>query len=282
MALARTKSNVVKALRSLSAVALVAVLWLLVEGLSSLESEAGRLAYKIVVVALILAIPYIDALNERATRICAQAAPWVLRHDVAWWVARAIVYLFAPLDWLIAVLLTTLRALRRAACAVWAFLKATPVYHFLDRHRRAALIVLVAVISLRSLAALSLLESSADITLWHWAVFGITYLAFGITAPFVAAILAWWRGEWVIVIAAIWLMLGIVGVVFAGVFSLFVAAYFAAGSEALLLHQLFPEPLGAGRWAALLFAELLVQVVALHFLGGRTADYYQDRQRTAC
>ncbi len=282
MALARTKSNVVKALRSLSAVALVAVLWLLVEGLSSLESEAGRLAYKIVVMALILGIAYIDALNERATRICAQAAPWVLRHDVAWWVARAIVYLFAPLDWLIAVLLKTLRALRRAASAAWAFLKATPVYRFLDRHRRAVMIVLVAAISLRAFAALSLLESSADITLWHWAVFGTTYLAFGITAPFVAAILLWRRGEWVMVVAAIWLLLGIVGVVFAGMFSLFVAAYFAAGPQALLLHPLFPEPLGAGRWAALLFAELLVQVVALHFLGGRTADYYQDRQRTAC
>ena len=269
----RTKSNAAKALGWLFWLLAIAAVVVFVQVTDSETGRVWRQAALLVFVAAVILLPPIDTLIARASR---HLAPWVVERDLPWRLATLVLHATAPLRWLGT-------ALRRAACAFWRALKGSAAYRFLDRHRRAVLIVLVAAISLRALAAFSLLQPGAGVTLWHWAAFGPAYLAFGITAPFVAAVLLWWRGEWVLVVAAIWLLLGAVGVVFSAVFSLFFAsAYFAAEPQALLLHPLLPEPLGAGSWAALALAELLVQVAALHFLGGRTVDHYHGRPSTAC
>lgn len=114
MAVARTKASAVRAQRALLAVLLATALWFLLDGLSSLESDAGTLVYKLAVLAVILALPVLDGW---ATRISRKAAPWVLRHETAWRVAKAVVYSFAPLDWFLARLSKMPgRLLKAAAC----------------------------------------------------------------------------------------------------------------------------------------------------------------------
>lgn len=253
MATPRTKANARRALRALFWPLAIAAVFVFVQ---TTDSEAGRVWRKFAMVVIVVAMIVLPTASRHI-------APWIARHDVTWRLASLVLYATMPFRWLVAAIWKTVRGF----CAALA---ATRAFGFLDRHRRTVGIVLVAAISLRSLAALSLLQQGAEITLWHLAALGPTYLAFGVTAPFVALLLLSRRSEWALVTAIIWLLFGCIGVALALMFS----ALMSSAHLPLLAYPLFPEPVHISLFLSLGFAELLVQMVALHYLSGRTVDYY--------
>ena len=129
--------------------------------------------------------------------------------------------------------------------------------------------LLITAISLRSLAAVGLLQYDGT-TVWHWAALGPTYLLFGVTAPFVTLLLLLKRGEWVLTTALLWLLVGWLGVLLAAMLSVLLSS----SHLPLLVYPLLPEPLHLSLFLSLGLVDLLVQTAAIYYLGGQTAQYY--------
>ncbi len=276
MAFPRTRASADLALRWLIWILAIVAVIVFVQ---TTDGETGRVwlqAALLVFVAAVILFPPIDSLISRAVR---RLAPLVVRNVFAWRLAALLLYAIAPFRWAFA---SVLAAFSKAGRLMGETLARVPAVRFLDRHRRTVCIVLVAAISIRSLAVFSLLQQGAGVTLWHWVAFSPTYIAFGITAPFVAALLLWRRGEWVLITAGVWSLLGFIGVTLAAVIGLFFASqYFASEQPGLLIHPLYPEPLRVAEFFWLWLADLLAQIAIIYYLGGRTADYYHGRKRAS-
>lgn len=266
MSIERNTVNAGRALRVLTWLTLVVALWFFVQAVTDFDSEYGRLWRKYAAIALLAAtivLPPADALVAGLSR---RLAPWVVRYGLTWGLAVVVLYAIAPFAWLPA-----------GAAALWAAAVGTRPGRFMDRHRRAVAIFLVAAISLRSFAVVGLMQQAGEAAFWQWAVLGPAYLLFGVTAPFMVLLLLFRKGEWVVVTASMWLLAGMLGLILALNFSLF-------GSVAhlpLLVYPMFSEALPLSLFVFASIVDILVQVAAMRYLGGRTVLYYRNLPETA-
>lgn len=255
MSFERNTVNAGRALRVLTWLVLVLAvpLWIFTQNASVFEGEDGRdfrKSVSLVLLALIIVLPPAGIL---AARISRRFRPWVVRHDLTWALAAVVLYAVAPFTWLVG-----------RASALWAAVWRTRAGRFLDRHRRTVGIFLVTALSLRLFALAGLLQQVGEAAFWHWTVLGPTYLLFGATAPVIALILLVRKGEWVEVTASIWLIFGMLGVVFAALFSVFSSL----PELPLLTYPLIPEPLPLSLFLSVLIADLALHIAAMRSLGG--------------